>query len=31
MSTRYTESEWQVWLEEYGQSGLSVKEFSELI
>ena len=31
MSTRYTESEWKVWLEEYRQSGLSVKEFSELI
>ena len=31
MSTRYTKSEWKVWLEEYRQSGLSVKEFSELI
>ena len=31
MSTRYTKSEWKAWLEEYRQSGLSVKEFSELI
>ena len=31
MSTRYTRAEWQVWLEEYRQSGLSVKQFCELI
>lgn len=31
MSTRYSLDEWAVWLDEYRQSGLSVKEFSELI
>ena len=31
MSRRDTESEWQVWLEEYRQSDLSVKHFCELI
>ena len=31
MSSRYTESEWQVLLEEYRQSDLSVKHFCELI
>ena len=31
MSTRYTRTEWQVWLEEYRQSDLSVKQFCELI
>ncbi len=31
MSTRYCEAEWVVWLEEYRQSGLPVKEFCELI
>ncbi|QEG24069.1 IS66 family insertion sequence element accessory protein TnpA [Mariniblastus fucicola] len=31
MSTRYTRADWQVWLEEYRQSGLSVKQFCELI
>lgn len=31
MSTRYRVDEWAVWLDEYRQSGLSVKEFCELI
>jgi transposase len=31
MSTQYRADEWAVWLEEHLQSGLSVKEFCELI
>ncbi len=31
MSTQYRADEWAVWLEEHRQSGLSVKEFCELI
>ena len=31
MSTRYSADEWAIWLAEYRQSDLSVKEFCELI
>lgn len=31
MSTRYSAEEWLVWLEEYRQSGLSVKQFCDLL
>jgi hypothetical protein len=31
MSTRYRADEWAIWLEEYRQSGLTVKEFCALI
>ena len=31
MPTRYRADEWAIWLEEHRQSGLSVKEFCELL